>query len=159
MNLPNQRWSLRVPLCVPLGFIVLIGVMSMATICVALLIPAPWGVRMPACIAIAFAMWRTLAVRFHGGLQYGFMYVICDTEQNWWLERTNGDRMAATLREDSVVNRRLVVLNLRADLPRRDFSFLLWGQQCGYQMFRRLRVRLLLHPRSVTTNCNWPPAG
>lgn len=157
MIYPNRLSFLQAPLCVPPEFIASIVAMLTATFCLALLMPAPWSVRLAACAAIAFTLWRTLEVRFYGGNQYGFTYVICDTEQHWWLQRSNGERIAATLRDDSFVHRHLVVLNLRPDLTRRDISFLLWERQCGYPTFRRLRIRLLMQKRTATTSNIWPP--
>lgn len=157
MIFSNRLSFLQVPLCVPPEFKASIVAMMTATFCVALLIPAPWSVRLLACAAIAFAAWRTLAVRFYGSNQYGFMYVICDTEQHWWLQQANGDRIAATLRDDSFVHLHLVVLNLRTDLARRDVSFLLWGRQCGYPTFRRLRIQLLIQQRTAINSNHWPP--
>ena len=159
MIVPNQLATLHAPLCVPPGLIALIVAVSTTTFWVALLAPAPWSVRLAACVAIALAAWRTLAVRFQGGTQYGFTKVICDPEQYWWLERSNGDRIAATLCDDSFVNLHLMVLNLRTDSARAHVSLLLWGRQCGYQTFRKMRIRLLLQQRTEIPSRNWPPIG
>lgn len=155
----NRLSSVHAPLCVPPGFIFSIAVISAATFCIASLIPALWSMRLLACTAIAFAAWRTLAIRFHRGNQYGFTHVVCDAKQQWWLQRSEGERIAATLCDNSFVSLRLVVLNLRVESAHRNVSLLIWNQQCGYQTFRRLRIRLLLQQCADTTSSNWPPAG
>lgn len=141
--LPNSSGPpLRISLVVPRSFIQAILVVACATATVTTVLPIAPALRgILLFIVVAATAW-TVVWRFHERYQFGYAFVVVDTEGGWWLERPSGMRNAIRLCKDTVVHPRLVILNMKQLDQRESVNVILWAEQCGYTVFRQLCVRL-----------------
>ena len=122
---------------------ILIATHAGAVVCV-MLAAVPLWLRLLIPVLVAVNLWYSL-VR-HATLRRpdAIIGLRCDCESRWFVRLRSGVAHPVTILPASYLHPRIVVLAMRFNANRRTRSAILLGDNVDPQVFRRLRVRLLL---------------